>query len=149
MVLILAIGGIAAWWISRPRLSDREQIIQVIEAVRNGVERKNPRTVVSHISEDYSDPSGINYKEVRLLALRLLRATEKIKVNILNYEEPQIEGDTARMQLTVQVNVANGEQEITNSGGKISLTLRKEKKEWKVLRAAGWQQQVPGGYGLE
>lgn len=79
-----------------------------------------------------------------MVATRMLRNQEKIKVNILNFQGPNIVQDLAQLQLTVQANATSMGQTQAEVNGDLKLTLRKEDKGWKVINAEGWQGWVVG-----
>jgi len=142
--VIVAAAGLFAWWRTRPRLSEAEQIEVVISRIEEGIEAKSPQQVLSQVSEEYSDTWGITYEKARLLSRRVLREPERIRVDILDYKGPTIQGDFADLELSVHASVLSGENPITEVEGNVELVLRKERKGWKVINAQGWQQWVEG-----
>ncbi len=143
LLLVIVVAG-AAWWELRPRPSDKEQIERVINQIKAGVENKNPRQIMAHISPDYRDSTATTYREARVLSLQLRRLPERIRVNLLNYKGPMIKGDSATLGLTVELTLSRAGASDTNTGGDLELSLRREKGEWKVVSAEGWQQWSSG-----
>lgn len=144
IVIVAAAGVVLAWWLTRPRLSDAEQIGLVVDQIKAGLEKKSPREVLTHISADYHDSEGINYARAKFLASRLLREPEQIEINILNYTGPVIAQDLAELKLTVNASALSSGARVAQVSGEVKLTFRKERKGWKVLDAEGWQQWVVG-----
>jgi hypothetical protein len=149
LVLIIVIAGVVAWWMLRPRLSDRAQIEQTITSIEAGVERGSPAQVMENISSDYSDKAGLNYRKVGLIARRLLHSAGQIKADVTDYQDPRIEGSMAYMDLTVHASAYDNGQLTTSVSGSVKVVLRREggwRKQWKVLNAEGWQEWAGGSY---
>jgi uncharacterized protein (DUF1810 family) len=144
LLLALAVTAGLAWWLFRPRLSDEEQIEMVVSQVEAGVEAKSPRRIMAHVSRQYSDSEGLNYSKVEMLSRRLLREIQRVEVNILDYEEPIIQGDFADLRLTAQVTVFSSNTPAAEVQGDMEVVLFKERGRWKVINAEGWQQWVVG-----
>jgi len=134
--LMLALG--TAWWLTRARLSDREQIARVIRQIQQGVQTKNTNLILSGISRDYRDGAGLNYRDLWRAAWRLRRGQEQVRVLI-----PELEmttnPDTAWVKLRAEVSVGYSEETAKHYAGRIALALRRERGGWKVISSGGWQ----------
>jgi hypothetical protein len=146
VIVVIILGGVA-WWIFHPRPNDRQQIDQLISRVEKGIEDRNSHQIMSCVSKDYSDSVGINYSRISLLAARLQQTTGKIVIDITDFQEPRIEGDTAKMQLTVKIVVADETMNGT-VGGPVELTMKRDRGEWKIQSASGWQEWAQSYIGF-
>jgi len=145
-VLVLALG--AFFLFSRSRLSDEDQIFSVIDELKVAVEQKNSEHIMSAISEQYRDSAQLKRRDLQLMSLQLGRSRGKVAVNITDYTEPEITGNSARLSLAAEVVYQEGNETIS-SQGKVDFHLAKEKRKWKIIMAEGWQdwaQQAGLGY---
>jgi ketosteroid isomerase-like protein len=147
---LLLLGlALAAFLLSRPKVSDANQIFSVIDELKVAVERKNTQDIMNHISEAYHDSSNLTQRDLQLMSLQLARTGGNIKVNITDYTEPKITGKKAMLSLAAEIKYTEG-GEITSSTGKIIFSFAKEKGKWKVIKAEGWQNWAgQAGLGYE
>ena len=136
----LIAGGVAGWyfWLRKPPLDDRRQIIQLVADVERGVEQKRTSTVMGHISSDYSDSHGFKRRLVQRLVIEAFRQPSPIDV-VVQLEGIQIEGDRASLHVEADYSLEGpiGEGQTTHVSADVE--LRRERGGWKVIKAEGWQ----------
>jgi hypothetical protein len=147
--VVLLAGATVWWWITRPRLSDKEQIARVIDQLRSAVEQKSPGRVMVNISKQYYDSLHTTYRDIDSLAKQLLRVRQEIRVNILDYKEPIIQDDIAQLALTVEIDVLDSGESIEKLSGDLEFTLGKESGGWKLIQAEGWHEWPGKALGME
>ena len=131
------IGALGAWWLLRPRPTDREQIERVVDQIEKGVESKRPGHVLGQISADYHDSSGATKTDLRRLSLALMRSEVSVEVTIDRFEF-QVHGRDAEGTAEVGILARGGGADVRASGP-VRILFAKERKGWKVTSAEGWQ----------
>jgi hypothetical protein len=132
-------------WLLWPRPSDRQLILDLVAKAEHGVETKNTEEIMSCVSRDYRDPTGLTRVDIFRLAMQWERTSEQVDVVIDEYE------------LTVTPPTATGrfEVELTFSQGgppelpqRLPLTVEFA-KERKGVFGKAWRVNSVGGHGLE
>jgi hypothetical protein len=136
VILALAVG-IAAWFfLLRHRPSDEEQIYRLVAEAAQAVEAKSPAGVLKLISENYQDPYGNNKRALAQQVIAGLRTVDRYTV-VPEIASLRIEGRTATAQ--VKARVWFGERS-SSPGTDLSITLHlaKEGRHWLATSAEGW-----------
>jgi len=124
-------------------MSDEDRVWAVIEDMAQAAEAKDPGRLKDHISKDYSDPAGNDYKAIKgLIAYQFLR-TGNITV-FLRRHEIKVEGGHARA--TVRAVISTGRKvsdaadaEPGSSGGFVfDLEFVRDGSDW-LLTSAIWR----------
>lgn len=137
LAIVAVIVGIAIYWLTRPTVSDRQQILDMFLATQDAVERKSVSGVMRHISEDYDDGT---YTKRALTRLAVSAFREGEPFNVLTVVRAlQIKGNQAVAEVEVKFWVGRGPPEHVQH---LTLHVAAEKKrgKWQVTRARGWQQ---------
>jgi len=128
------------------KMTDEEQVRAVIKDMAEAAEARDARRIKEHISPDYSDPSGMDYDQLKgFLALQMMQS-EHITV-FLRKTDVEVVGDKA--YATVRAVIARGEKPAANendtdtqrSGFVFDLTFEKREGEWLMSKAI--YRQVP------
>jgi len=128
------------------KMTDEEQVKAVIKDMADAAEAKDARRIKDHISPDYSDPSGMDYDQIKgFLALQMMQS-EHITV-FLRKTDVEVAGEKA--YATVRAVIARGEKPAANEndtdterGGFVfDLTFVKHDGEWLMTKAI--YRQVP------
>jgi hypothetical protein len=147
LLLLLALIGVAISLL-RPRTSDTEQILSVVDNIKVAVEKKNSQEILANISPNYEDSAQITRRALQLMTMQYARTTGKVTVNITDYKGPKIKGKNASMLLSVEVNYQEGGENYKEKGS-VEFFFQKEKRRWLLIKAEGWQnwaQQAGVGY---
>lgn len=142
MVVILGGGGYLAWRLTHPRMSDRERIYRLFDRIEQGIETKQPRVVRDAFAPDYRDGFGFTRRDIHRLSLELLRihGTPSVVIDDLKIE---VHGDQADATLRAQASIQEAGSETQEFSGTLTFRLRKQRGEWLITSATGWQGEVP------
>jgi len=140
ILALIAAGGIA-WWVFYPKPTEEDRIRALIAGLERGIEAKAPSRVMAYFSEDYRDGSGIQRKALSVLVLRILRSDGDFEVTI-RQTRIAVAGREATAILEGEATLTAGPQAVGRYFGTVTLTLRKEGRDWKIVSTDGWQQRV-------
>lgn len=148
ITVIFIIAGFSSYFILKPRrLSDRELIDQLFQKAVMGIRERNPTLLLSLISRDYSDSFGISYEDIRRNLARELKRALVLDLSIDNLQ-PAITPPDARVEVRCTLLI---QMEDMNSPLLFPLYanvyLKKEKKNWKIIRIEGYSGVVSQIYG--
>lgn len=135
--VLLAAGALVHWRFS-PRLTDSQQIVQLILQVRRATETKNAAQLLSYISDEYNDGT-FTKRDLTRLVVMAFRSPEPYRVQV---EQPalHIQGNRATVDVKAKLWVgqpeAPEEQEIPLQ---VHAELVRVRGGWKVIRAKGWE----------
>lgn len=146
--VLLSLAGAAAigavvWWLAHPRLSDVQQIEEVVARVEHGVEAKQGREIMECVSPDYRDPAGMDRLDVLKLVNHWVRSPEQAEVVIEDYQI-RVSGRTAVGRFLVRVYVQG--DSIAQNPLEMDLTVNFEKR-WRKLRRV-WLVKSAEGAGF-
>jgi len=85
VLLALVVLGAGAWWVLRPRPTDRELIERLIAKAEHGVETKSLKEIMGCVASDYHDPAGLSKTDIWRIALQWVRSSEQVDVVIEDY----------------------------------------------------------------
>jgi hypothetical protein len=140
-LLLLLLLGVAGYIFLRPRPTDEEQVIGIVNRLKVAAEDKSAGVLMEDISPDYRDATGITRDELRAITLQYAHSRGKVTVNILDYAGPTIKGDTATLQLNLEIKYQESGAEQTVNG-KVDLTFRKQQGRWLLTSSGGWQHWI-------
>jgi hypothetical protein len=141
IVLLLGGGGYVAWRLTHPPRSDREQINRLLERIECGVETKRPRMIVSAISDDYRDDSGLTKRDLHRLSLELLRTRGTPQV-IIEEIKVVIRGARADVRLAGEAAIYERGRKTDQYSATVNLHLCKRHGRWLITSTSGWQGKV-------
>lgn len=106
-VLLAAVAYVAAAFATVDHRSDRARIDALIARGAQAVQKRDVTGVVSCISTDYKDDTGINYDRLRILLAQAMRAEGGYIVTTSTQSE-RIDGDQATVTLHVTLRHPDG-----------------------------------------
>ena len=134
-VVVVAAAGL--WCLSRPRLTDEQQITRNILEIKQAAEARSAGGILRHVSDDYSD--GLYTKrDITRLVVSAMRHPEAIEVHV---EQPRIEvsGDTARVEVRAMYWVGFRSTAAPPNSLELTLDFARTRRGWQIIRAGGWQ----------
>jgi len=137
LLALLVLGGLAAWWLLRPRPTDEERLYRLLTEISRAVELRSPAGVLRHLSESYQDAYGNNKRTLTQQVYGGLRSVERLTV-VPEITALKVSGDTATMQVHARVWFGQpgsaGGTDLT-----VNLRLARERGRWLVIWAEGWE----------
>jgi hypothetical protein len=132
-------------WLLWPRPSDKELILDLVAKAEHGVETKNTQEIMSCVSRDYRDPTGLTRLDIFRLAMNWQRTSEQVDV-VIGEHQLEIAPPTATGRLEVEL--------VFSQGGPPELPQRlpltvEFAKERKGLLGKAWRVKSVSGHGLE
>ena len=142
-VAVLAAIGVFGWLVSRPRLSDEEQIVNTIIEIKRAVEAKDAGGVLKHIARDYND-GGYTRQDLTQFVVGGFRNPEQFRVEV-QAPDVTISGDEAEARL--QAVFSWGPQAAEGQRLPLSIVahLKRTGRTWKVVKAGGWEPAMEAG----
>lgn len=136
--LLAAGAGVYYWRLTDSGRDARQEILELVAAVTQGIEQKRTSQVLDYVSKDYRDQSGNDRRELTRLAVAAFRQREPLDL-VVNVTDAVINGDQAT--LTADVEFAVGQPVSAGSSTRLQVTarLRRERGGWKILTAEGWE----------
>jgi hypothetical protein len=141
LILVVALGIVAllvaAW--QQPHLSDTEQIIGVLNDIRAGVAREDAGATMAHVGPDFQI-MGLNRSQIRAELLNFYRQHTTVALTFTQ-PEIQIEGDTANLQVAVDLKMTDspGSPPIAVFQGPITLELHRVRgRRYLIFPTSTW-----------
>ncbi len=117
------------------RLSDEEQIADILDDVQKGMESKRVYKVLAHVSRRYHDAEGRDYQDIKEYVTRILKSYREIRIT---RTPPRIliDGNKARA-IDTFATIAEpfdpmGSVPI-NLQGEVSIYLEKKDGDWQIV----------------
>jgi len=132
-------------WLFWPRPSDRQLILDLVAKAEHGVETKNTEEIMSCVSRDYRDPTGLTRVDIFRLAMQWERTSEQVDVAIDEYEL-DITPPTATGRFEVEVAFSQGGAPELPQRLSLAVEFGKQRKG---LLGKAWRVKSVGGHGLE
>jgi len=147
LLLALAIVGTAFYLFKPKPLSDREAITLLFQRVVDGVRTRDASLLLSLVSPDYQDSFGVTYFDIkRNLRHELNRATV-LDLTIENIQPAITPPDAwVKIQCTLLIQMDDMDQPFLFPLF-ADVYLKKQGKEWKVIRVEGYGSVVGKIYG--
>ncbi len=136
----LFVVAVLAWWLTNPRISDEQQILNLVAKAEHGVETKNGREIMECVAPDYKDSSGLDRTEILKMVNSWVRSSDQAEVTV---QEPQIkvDGFTAVARLDVQVYLESEGRALRPVNAELEVTFE---KQWRKLRQVWLVKSVEG-----
>lgn len=128
----------------RPVVSDRQQILQLIEDMRLAVERKSVSGCMHYLSQDYHDAGG-SRRDLQRLMVGAFRTANDIELSV-QADQIEVTGRTAAISVRADVTSVSREGARDTTPLVVRATLAKEKGRWVVTHAEGYEE---GGTAFE
>ena len=141
-IIVLVAGGYAVYRLTRPPLSDPEQIQKLILTSAGFLEQHRVRSFMAALADDYNDGTYTKQDVENLIRGAVLQAGE---LRIVPYLPAlQVHGTTADVTIEAQVTVGRAApggtaDEPLTGRYTIQATLRKGPQGWQVTSAKGWE----------
>jgi hypothetical protein len=133
-VFILSVAAYVIVRMTRPPLSDEEQIKALILKASRAVEEHRVGTFMSLVSDDYYD--GVYFKQdLTNLARAGLRPGRELQVTVF-LRSLQVQGQSATTEMDTDIIARPGEE---TGHYHIVAEWRKGPRGWQVIRARGWE----------
>ena len=139
-VVALAVGAALLWHFTRPRPTDEQRLYSLITKAQEAAENHNIAGLTRLISRAYHDRTGNDKRQMNALIMGWLQGAPPLKV-VPTVAGLKVNGAAADMQLKIRYWAGD-----PNSAGDefgMALRLQKERGEWKITSAEGWEQE-PG-----
>jgi ketosteroid isomerase-like protein len=134
--LLLVFGGWFAWRAAHPPLSDRQQLIANVEAIRAAVESRSVGRIASFLADDFTW-NGHNKREVNSQITGAFFQWREVTANIMGLNV-SINGDAATT--TGQFSIAFRPTPHSRADalvGDFKLTWQKRDGQWLITKAEG------------
>jgi hypothetical protein len=132
-------------WLLWPRPSDEQLILNLVAKAEHGVETKNTQEIMSCVSRDYRDPTGLTRLDIFRLAMNWQRTSEQAEV-VIGEHQLEITRPTATGRFEVELAFSEGgPPELPQ---RLSLVVEFA-KEGKGLFGKAWRVKSVSGHGLE
>jgi len=135
--IILVAGGALLWVSARPKLSQEQQIAQVILQVKQAVEAKRAGALLRHLSKDYDD--GVHSRrEITQLVIQGFRSPDAFRVHV---EPPKVDvqGDRATARVRAEFWAGPPDDTAGHVRLDVNMTFARSGRRWKILGARGWE----------
>ncbi len=144
LVAVAALGGLAGWWITRPK-SEEDRVRAVFADLEAKVEDKDASGVLEHISERYRAEGldrNLDKKGLHPLLVYYFLHHKEVAVEIRDLEVRVLKGDKVA-QATLRARFAEGDVRAALGGEEWLFEVdleREDDGEWRVMshrRSAG------------
>lgn len=139
VLAVAVLGGVAKWYLSRPRLNDEQKLYLLITTAQQAVDKRDASGLTRLISDHYKDKEGYDKHTLTGMVVGWMRGSEPFTV-VPEIVGLTIKATTAEMQLKVRYFVGEGASGAGNEF-RMQLQLQKEGNDWKVLSAQGWSEE--------
>jgi hypothetical protein len=138
--IILLSGFIFIAWIGYEQflVPEEAKIMEMFSKVEEGLEARRSRQVMPHISRQFRDNLGNDWKAASELLLVFNRITKSVMVSI-SRKNIDIEGDTAECEMNFAAKVLTQAQQVVagehndEGTGMMIFNLKKEESDWKIV----------------
>lgn len=110
----------------------------LIDELIAAAERQDDRTLLSHLTADYSDTFGQTPEEAVDRVIRAMERQSDTRIELTSLDVEFPDDDTARAKVKLRFSGAGLKSEDLRrleEGRALHLTLRRMGKDWKVFRA--------------
>lgn len=140
---VLALVGAGTWFVSRPRVSDEEQITNMIIEIKRAVETKNAGDVLKYIATDYNDGSYTR-REITQLVVAGFRGPEEFRVDV-SRPTIRVDGNEAEAQASARFTTGAARDGSGSMDLQVVARMKKQRGGWKVVSATGWEPAMQAG----
>jgi len=121
--------------ITGPKMSDTEQIVDVLDDVHRGIENKRIYKVLAHVSKNYYDKEGRDYTAIQAYLNRLFKDYRDIRIT---RTRPRVivQGDRARAVETFGTRAKSTNptsRRAINLQGQVTVYLEKTGDTWQIV----------------
>jgi len=138
---LLALCALAAFFLLRNPISDREAIIQLIQRLEKAIEEKDLSSILKCISRTYRDDFGMTHRDIVRIGFRYCRDTERVEL-VISDVTLRLQRDTAAASMHVEATYAEAGAGPARYAADIRLFFAREGRSWVVSKSSGWQQRL-------
>ncbi len=141
LLVVLGLAGAALFMsLGGPRLSDQEQVYNILEELQGAVGKGSVDGVFKHVSHDFKF-GAVTRQQAELQLMQVFRSASSTAVAFRN---PQINvnGDTASLTVDTELSGASGQAAnvTTFYKGTVTMDLRREAtRRWVVFPGYEWK----------
>jgi len=141
---VVALAGVAAgvvvvWKLAPDRRSSEQQILDALVEIERGIQEKDVRQCMKHVSESYRDPDVENKRELQRLAMGGLREPGEFDV-VLQPDRPVVSGSEATVTVRVDFAIVRGQSVNRIPPFDVRTRWVKEGRKWRVIEANGYME---------
>jgi len=144
LIVLVVCGSLLGWWLLTPRPTDQELIQELVARAEHGVETKSVEEIMSCVSEEYRDASGLSRRDIWRLAMNWARSAEQAEVVIGSYDV-EVDSPRATGWFGVTVHLQAGEQRLRLPEMQLTVQFEKERRGWRKV----WLVTSMSGHDLE
>lgn len=127
---------------SGPILSEEDRVRATLNSIETAAQERSLSGMVEHISPNYRDYEGNDFKEIRRLLQFQLIKNQSINI-VSKVRELEVIGDAATVELSVAmasrgVDLSSEESRLRANTHRFSILLKLEEKQWKI-QSVSWQ----------
>ncbi len=140
--LALALSLPFLLWACSKGESEEDRIREIVQDVAESARVKDLKGIMKHVSRDYNDESGNDYKGLKGMIFYQFFRTEKVGVFVRGVEV-EVQGEKALVDAKLFLVRGREIEKVEDiipeeaSGYRFSVVFRKEDGEWKAL-SANW-----------
>ena len=144
LVFLVVCGSLLGWWLFHPRPTDQELIQELVARAEHGVETKSVDEIMSCVSDEYKDGSGLSRRDIWRLAMNWARSSEEAEVVIGSYDI-EVASPRATGWFGVTVYLHAGAHRLELPDMQLTVEFEKERRRWRRV----WLVKCVTGHDLE
>lgn len=144
LVFLVVCGSLLGWWLFHPRPTDQELIQELVARAEHGVETKSVDEIMSCVSDEYKDGSGLSRRDIWRLAMNWARSSEEAEVVIGSYDI-EVASPRATGWFGVTVYLHAGAHRLELPDMQLTVEFEKERRRWRRV----WLVKSVTGHDLE
>jgi len=144
LVFLVVCGSLLGWWLFHPRPTDQELIQELVARAEHGVETKSVDEIMSCVSDEYKDGSGLSRRDIWRLAMNWARSSEEAEVVIGSYDI-EVASPRATGWFGVTVYLHAGAHRLELPEMQLTVEFEKERRGWRKV----WLVRSVTGHDLE
>ena len=144
LVFLVVCGSLLGWWLFHPRPTDQELIQELVARAEHGVETKSVDEIMSCVSDEYKDGSGLSRRDIWRLAMNWARSSEEAEVVIGSYDI-EVASPRATGWFGVTVYLHAGAHRLELPDMQLTVQFEKQRRGWRKV----WLVRSVTGHDLE
>ena len=144
LIVLVVCGSLLGWWLFQPRPTDEELIQEVVARAEHGVETKSVDEIMSCVSDEYRDGSGLSHRDIWRLAMNWARSPEEAEV-VIGSDDVEVDSPRATGWFGVTVYLQVGARRVKLPEMQLTVRFEKERRGWRKV----WLVRSVSGHDLE
>jgi hypothetical protein len=136
VLIAVVIALVVAAVLGRPHLTDQQKLYALVAQAQKAVENRNATGLTRLLAQDYADSYGTNRRQLVGMIVQWMRSGEEVLV-VPEITDLQIREPFADMSLRVRM-WRGREPSGRSEECAMTLRLRQEGRDWRVVSAEGW-----------